>query len=82
MNKSYENSGRFGKFGGQYVPRTVMTALMELEESFNEAKEDSKFIDEYMYYLQEYSGRPTPLYYAENLTKNLGGAKIYLKGKI
>lgn len=79
MNKSYENSGRFGKFGGQYVPETVMTALMELEESFNEAKEDSKFIDEYMYYLQEYSGRPTPLYYAENLTKNLGGAKIYLK---
>ncbi|APM38657.1 tryptophan synthase subunit beta [Clostridium kluyveri] len=79
MNKSYENSGRFGRFGGQYVPETVMTALMELEESFNEAKEDSKFIDEYMYYLQEYSGRPTPLYYAENLTKNLGGAKIYLK---
>lgn len=79
MNKSYENSGRFGKFGGQYVPETVMTALMELEESFNKAKEDSKFIDEYMYYLQEYSGRPTPLYYAENLTKNLGGAKIYLK---
>ncbi|BAH06226.1 tryptophan synthase subunit beta [Clostridium kluyveri] len=79
MNKSYENSGRFGRFGGQYVPETVMTALMELEESFNKAKEDSKFIDEYMYYLQEYSGRPTPLYYAENLTKNLGGAKIYLK---
>lgn len=79
MNKLYENSGRFGKFGGQYVPETVMTALMELEKSFNEAKEDSKFIKEYMYYLKEYSGRPTPLYYAENLTKNLGGAKIYLK---
>ncbi|WP_333861331.1 tryptophan synthase subunit beta [Clostridium sp.] len=79
MNKLYENSGRFGKFGGQYVPETVMTALMELEESFNEAKEDSEFIKEYMYYLKEYSGRPTPLYYAENLTKNLGGAKIYLK---
>ncbi|WP_368487785.1 tryptophan synthase subunit beta [Clostridium sp. BJN0013] len=79
MNKLYENSGRFGKFGGQYVPETVMTALMELEESFNEAKQDSEFMKEYMYYLQEYSGRPTPLYYAENLTKNLGGAKIYLK---
>lgn len=79
MNKLYENSGRFGKFGGQYVPETVMTALMELEESFNQAKEDSEFIKEYMYYLKEYSGRPTPLYYAENLTKNLGGAKIYLK---
>jgi len=79
VNKLYENSGRFGKFGGQYVPETVMTALMELEESFNEAKQDSEFMKEYMYYLQEYSGRPTPLYYAENLTKNLGGAKIYLK---
>lgn len=79
MNKSDKNLGRFGKFGGQYVPETVMTALMELEDSFNQAKEDRQFMKQYMYYLQEYSGRPTPLYYAENLTKNLGGAKIYLK---
>jgi tryptophan synthase beta chain len=58
-------SGRFGRFGGQYVPETVMNALIELEREFEKAK--------------EYSGRPTPLYYAENLTKRLGGAKIYLK---
>ncbi|MFL0196502.1 tryptophan synthase subunit beta [Clostridium sp. WILCCON 0269] len=79
MNRLDKNLGRFGKFGGQYVPETVMTALMELEESFNEAKQDSEFMKQYIYYLKEYSGRPTPLYYAENLSKNLGGAKIYLK---
>jgi tryptophan synthase beta chain len=71
--------GRFGRFGGQYVPETVMNALIELEREFEEAKKDEKFMEEYRYYLKEYSGRPTPLYYAENLTKRLGGAKIYLK---
>lgn len=72
-------SGRFGRFGGQYVPETVMNALIELEREFEKAKEDKDFMEEYRYYLREYSGRPTPLYYAENLTKKLGGAKIYLK---
>lgn len=72
-------SGRFGRFGGQYVPETVMNALIELESEFEKAKQDRDFIEEYRYYLREYSGRPTPLYYAENLTKRLGGAKIYLK---
>ena len=72
-------SGRFGRFGGQYVPETVMNALIELEREFEKAKEDKDFMEEYRYYLREYSGRPTPLYYAENLTKRLGGAKIYLK---
>ncbi|NNG67498.1 tryptophan synthase subunit beta [Caldanaerobacter subterraneus] len=71
--------GRFGRFGGQYVPETVMNALIELEREFEEAKKDEKFMEEYRYYLKEYSGRPTPLYYAENFTKRLGGAKIYLK---
>ncbi|WP_347707550.1 tryptophan synthase subunit beta [Clostridium sp. cel8] len=71
--------GRFGIFGGQYVPETVMNALIELEESYNEVKDDSEFMEKYKYYLKEYSGRPTPLYYAENMTKDLGGAKIYLK---
>ncbi|ERM92870.1 tryptophan synthase subunit beta [Caldanaerobacter subterraneus subsp. yonseiensis KB-1] len=71
--------GRFGRFGGQYVPETVMNVLIELEREFEEAKKDEKFMEEYRYYLKEYSGRPTPLYYAENLTKRLGGAKIYLK---
>lgn len=72
-------NGRFGKFGGQYVPETIMNALIELENEFYKVKNDKDFIDEYNYYLKEYSGRETPLYFAENLTKRLGGAKIYLK---
>ncbi|WP_186430794.1 tryptophan synthase subunit beta [Clostridium sp. BSD9I1] len=71
--------GRFGIFGGQYVPETVMKALLELEEEYNKAIADEKFMEEYRYYLKEYSGRETPLYYAENLSKTCGGAKIYLK---
>ncbi|QSZ28219.1 tryptophan synthase subunit beta [Aceticella autotrophica] len=71
--------GRFGRFGGQYVPETIMNALIELEEEYNKAKNDEKFMEEYRYYLKEYSGRPTPLYFAENLTEKLNGAKIYLK---
>jgi len=70
---------KFGKFGGQYVPEAVMQALIELENEFNRAKNDKQFLEEYHYYLREYDGRPTPLYYAENLTRTLGGAKIYLK---
>ena len=70
---------RFGQFGGQYVPETLMNALIELEESFLEAKADETFQKGYQYYVQEYSGRPTPLYYAKNLTEHLGGGKIYLK---
>jgi len=57
-------SGRFGRFGGQYVPETVMNALIELEREFEKAKEDKDFMEKYRYYLREYSGRPTPLYYA------------------
>ncbi|MDK2880024.1 MAG: tryptophan synthase beta chain, partial [Thermoanaerobacteraceae bacterium] len=71
--------GRFGIFGGQYVPETVMNALIELEKEFNMAIADEKFMEEYRYYLREYAGRPTPLYFAENLTKKLCGARIYLK---
>ncbi|MFJ7665846.1 tryptophan synthase subunit beta [Lysinibacillus sp. NPDC097195] len=71
--------GRYGKFGGQYVPETLMTALIELEVAFDEAMADSTFTDELAYYLREYVGRETPLYYAENLTQELAGAKIYLK---
>lgn len=72
-------NGRFGKFGGQYVPETVMSALIELEDEFNKAINDRGFMDDYKYYLNEYSGRPTPLYFAKNLTEKLGGARIYLK---
>lgn len=71
--------GSFGKFGGQYVPETVMNAINELEKEFYKAMEDESFIKEYRYYLKDYCGRETPLYFAENLTEKLGGAKIYLK---
>ncbi|MGN4124314.1 tryptophan synthase subunit beta [Lysinibacillus sphaericus] len=84
MTKSIANSvptkeGRYGKFGGQFVPETLMTALLELEMAYDEAMADKAFTDELAYYLKEYVGRETPLYLAENLTKELGGAKIYLK---
>ncbi|NTW71193.1 MAG: tryptophan synthase subunit beta [Eubacteriaceae bacterium] len=75
----YKLQSRFGQYGGQYVPETLMNALIELEEEYIKAINDEKFKKDYLYYLKEYSGRPTSLYYAENLTKKLGGGKIYLK---
>lgn len=72
-------SCRFNEFGGQYVPENILRALNELEEEYEKAKNDPKFQEEYDYYLNYYTGRPSPLYYAENMTKQLGGAKIYLK---
>jgi tryptophan synthase beta chain len=74
-----DKQGRFGKFGGRYVPETLMNALHELEETYNRYKDDPDFIEEVRYLQQQYSGRPTPLYYAERLSEQLGGAKIYLK---
>ena len=71
--------GRFGAFGGRYVPETLIPALDELTREYEKARRDSKFKAEVDYYLRQYVGRPTPLYYAERLTKQLGGAKIYLK---
>lgn len=71
--------GYFGEFGGQYVPEKVKEALKELEKEYNEAINDEKFISEYNYYLKDYCGRETPLYYAENLSEYCNGAKIYLK---
>lgn len=70
---------RFGTFGGQYVPETTMNALMEIEEGFYAAVEDPAFQRELKQLLQEYSGRPTPLTFANRLTEKCGGAKIYLK---
>lgn len=74
-----DQHGRFGPFGGKYVPETLMNALIELEEAYNRYKDDPEFIAEVRYLLKQYSGRPTPLYFAERLTQQLGGAKIYLK---
>jgi len=74
-----DERGRFGSFGGRYVPEVLMPALLELEEAYTAAKDDPDFQAELAYYLREYVGRPTPLYHAERLTEQLGGAKIYLK---
>ncbi len=73
------SNGRFGRFGGRYVPETLMEALSDLEESYLKLRDDPGFRRELDYMLREYAGRPTPLYYAENLTRMVGGAKIYLK---
>lgn len=69
----------YGEFGGQYVPQELKEKLNEIEKEFTKAKNDEKFVKEYLYYLKQYVGRPTPLYYAENLSKYAGGVKIYLK---
>jgi tryptophan synthase beta chain len=74
-----DEMGHFGKFGGRYVSETLMPALLELERAYLEIKDDLKFKDELTYYLTEYAGRPTPLYFAGRMTEKLGGARIYLK---
>jgi tryptophan synthase beta chain len=74
-----DEKGRFGPYGGRYVPETLMHPLMELEEEYARAQKDSEFQSELEYYLREFCGRPTPLYFAERLANDLGGAKIYLK---
>lgn len=80
MTTAYpDNKGRFGKFGGKFVPETLMNALEQLERDYNHYIEDPDFQKQLQYYLNVYSGRPTSLYYAKNLTEHLGGAKIYLK---
>ena len=74
-----DENGHFGIFGGKYVIETLMPALKELEAVFASASKDPSFQKDLKYYLRQYVGRPTPLYFAENLTRQLGGAKIYLK---
>ena len=71
--------GRYGMFGGQYVPETVMNAVHELETAYEEAKADPTFWEEYRTLCRDYANRPSLLYYAERMTKDLGGCKIYLK---
>lgn len=72
-------TGFFGEFGGQFVPDQVKEALNQVATAYNQFKDDPQFRQELAYYLKDYSGRPTPLYFAESLTKYLKGAKIYLK---
>jgi len=74
-----DKNGHFGIFGGRYVAETLMPALIELDGAYRTAKKDPAFKKEFAYYLKEYAGRETPLYFARRLTDELGGAKIYLK---
>ena len=74
-----ESKGRFGIHGGQYIPETLMNAVIELEEAYHHYKDDPQFQAELSELFNEYAGRPSRLYYAEKMTKDLGGAKIYLK---
>ncbi|MFZ1133920.1 MAG: pyridoxal-phosphate dependent enzyme, partial [Candidatus Korobacteraceae bacterium] len=74
-----KTKGRFGPYGGRYVPETLMAALQELEAAYAAARKDKSFKQEYLRLLHEYAGRPTPLFLAERLTNELKGARIYLK---
>lgn len=79
MGISYPIDGRFGKYGGKYIPETLVPAVEELESAYEKYKKDPEFQDQLSYYLTNYAGRPTPLYFAKNLSESIGGAKIYLK---
>src|SRR5947209_1420489 len=75
----YPVEGRFGVFGGQFVPETLVPAVQELEEAFLAARKDKGFVAELQRLLHDYAGRPTPLYFAASLTEHAGGARIYMK---
>src|ERR687891_1029126 len=79
MPKNHRSNGRFGIYGGRYIPETLVPPIEELERAYAKYKRDPLFKSQLRYYLNEYAGRPTPLYYAENLTHYIGGARIYLK---
>ena len=79
MKLRYPKDGKFGEFGGRFIPETLVPAVEELEEAYIRFKDDKNFKKELNYYLKEYAGRPTPLYFAKNLTETIGGARIYLK---
>ncbi|OCA83683.1 MULTISPECIES: tryptophan synthase subunit beta [Bacillaceae] len=79
MKEYPDKTGRYGEYGGRFVPETLMPALFELEEAYKTIAQEESFITEYQLLLKDYVGRETPLYYAENLTEHLGGARIYLK---
>jgi tryptophan synthase beta chain len=74
-----EHEGRFGPYGGRFVPETLIPALQELEKYYAQARDDAEFQEQLTYYLTQYVGRPSPLYFAERLTRQAGGARIFLK---
>ncbi|HEX6378711.1 MAG TPA: tryptophan synthase subunit beta, partial [Nitrososphaeraceae archaeon] len=77
--REFPIKGKYGKYGGKYIPETLVPAINELEEAYEKIKNESDFKKELDYYLQNYAGRPTPLFLAKNLTDYVGGAKIFLK---
>ena len=79
MPKDRHSKGRFGKYGGSYIPETLVPPIQELERAYVKCRKDPLFKSQLRYHLNEYAGRPTPLYYAKNLTEYAGGARIYLK---
>src|SRR5947208_17108542 len=74
-----DTQGRFGPYGGRFVPETLMHALRQLTDEYQRARDDAQFQKQFQYYLKQYVGRPSPLYFAERLTQEAGGARIYLK---
>ncbi|PAD69840.1 tryptophan synthase subunit beta, partial [Bacillus sp. 7586-K] len=79
MSKQVAEKGYFGEFGGSFVPDELNNVLKILDDNFEKYKNDPEFIEEFDYYMKEYIGRENPLTFAENLTRHVGGAKIYLK---
>ena len=79
METAFHDTGRFGKYGGMFIPETLVPAIKELESAYHEYKNDPAFMADLEYYLTKFAGRPTPLYFAKNLTESLGGSSIYLK---
>ena len=78
--KNYPNEkGYFGNYGGRYVSETLMPLILEVEECYNKIKDDKEFLEEFTYYLENYIGRPSPLFFAERITADLNGPKIYFK---
>ena len=79
MQYNFPLNGKFGNFGGKYIPETLTPAIEELERSYQKIKNDPNFKKQLNYYLENYAGRPTPIYFAKNLTEYANDAKIYLK---
>ncbi|NQV83240.1 MAG: tryptophan synthase subunit beta, partial [Rhodospirillales bacterium] len=74
-----DDTGHFGIFGGRYVAETLMPLILEVDKAYEAAKNDPKFWEDFEYQMKHYVGRPSPLYFAERLTKHFGGAKVYFK---
>ena len=79
MLSNFPIAGKYGEYGGRFIPETLVPAVEELEVAYEKYKNDPDFRNELSYYLCQYAGRPTPLYFAKNLTSYVGGAEIYLK---